>query len=814
MAGQSQSGITPGERTQTALGTDAAPLASTADAPAPTHPAQIGTYRILDVLGRGGMGIVYRAEQASPRRDVALKVIGRGFVSERLLRRFELEAQTLGRLKHVGIAQIYEAGVNQTALGPQPFFAMELVEGESLDDYSSKQTLDTNAKLELLIRICDAVQYAHQQGVIHRDLKPGNILVTSDGQPKILDFGVARATDADVRTTTMQTDVGQLIGTLPYMSPEQASGEPDEIDTRSDVYALGVIAYELLSGRVPHDLQGIASLEAARRIREQEPSRLSSIDRTFRGDVETIVQTALEKDKSRRYQSANALADDVKRYLYYEPIAARPPSTWYNLKKFARRNKVVVSGVALLIIVLAAGAFTSTWFWIRATRQEREARTQAEIATAVSEFLTKRVLAGARPDRIPDKTVRDAIVRTMLDPAAASVAHDFKDKPLTEVAVRNSLALSYHAVGRTDLSVPHAQAAVALCRRVLGDDHPGTLTAMDCAGALLQAQGKLDQAEPLLRESLERSRRILGDDHPATLNSINNLGSLFQVQGKLDQAEPLLREVMERSRRVRGDDHPHTLTAVNNTGHLLHTQGKRDQAEPLYREALSRRRRVLGDDHPDTLSSIGNMGNLLLEQRKPDQAEPLLREALARRRRVLGDDHPDTLIALNSVAGLVQAQGQLDQAEPLRREALERSRRMPGEDHPLTLRLMNNLGNLLQAQRKFDQAEPLLRESLERSRRVLGDDHPDTLISLNNLGHLLSAQGKHAEAEEFYREAATRAMASASLGPGHPYTAGFGSNHIKCLNTLGRHNEAAAVRRKFGLADPPTRAATAPASQP
>jgi non-specific serine/threonine protein kinase/serine/threonine-protein kinase len=339
-------------------------------APAPL-PSQVGGYRILDVLGRGGMGVVYRAEQPSPRREVALKVIGVSFVNDQLLRRFELEAQTLGRLKHPGIAQVYEADVHHTDHGAQPFFAMELVEGVPLDEYAQKHQLDTTAKLQLLIKLCDAMQYAHQQQVIHRDLKPANVLVTADGQPKILDFGVARATDSDVKTTTMHTDVGQLIGTLPYMSPEQAAGDRNEIDTRSDVYALGVIAYELLAGKLPHDLRGLATLEAARRIREDEPSRLSSLDRALRGDLETIVQKALEKDKTRRYATANALAADVKRFLNYEPITARPPSTWYHLKTFARRNKAVVVGTMFTIVALSVGIIVSSALYARANQRAR-----------------------------------------------------------------------------------------------------------------------------------------------------------------------------------------------------------------------------------------------------------------------------------------------------------------------------------------------------------------------------------------------------------------------------------------------------------
>jgi WD40 repeat protein len=344
----------------------------------PALPARIGPYRIVRRLGEGGMGAVYEAEQDNPRRCVALKVIRPGLLSPALLKRFAHEAQILGRLHHPGVAQIYEAGVAEDG---QPFFALELIRGEALDEYARRQALAPAARLDLLARVCDAVQHAHEQGVIHRDLKPGNILVDESGQPKVLDFGVARALDADVVTSTGHTRTGQLVGTLAYMSPEQVAADPAGLDRRSDVYTLGVILFELLAGRLPYPLEHLPLPEAARLIQQHEPSRLGSIDTRLRGAVETIVAKALEKDRARRYQSAAELAADIRRHLRHEPIRARPPSALYQLGKFARRHKGLVGAVLAVMAALAAGTVVSVLYAVQAAHNARVAGENARQAS-------------------------------------------------------------------------------------------------------------------------------------------------------------------------------------------------------------------------------------------------------------------------------------------------------------------------------------------------------------------------------------------------------------------------------------------------
>jgi tetratricopeptide (TPR) repeat protein len=714
-------------------------------------PAAIGRYRIIRLLGEGGMGAVYEAEQEQPRRTVALKVIKPGLAAPVLLRRFEQESQALGRLHHPGIAQIYEAGTADSGFGPQPYFAMEFIRGESLLRYADAHQLNTCQRLEVMAKVGEAVHHAHQRGIIHRDLKPGNILVDESGQPKVLDFGVARVTDSDAHTTR-QTDVGQIVGTLAYMSPEQVLGDPLELDTRSDVYALGVILYELLAGRPPYKVSPHLH-EAVQTIREEDPAPLSSVSRAYRGDIETIVAKALEKDKGRRYASAAGMAEDIRRHLNDEPIIARPPTAAYQLRKFARRHRALMAAGAAVFVVVIAGIIASTLEAARARRAEQVALRESATAEAVNGFLQNDLLAQAsanvqaQPDTKPDPDLK---VRTALDRAASRITGKFAAQPLVEASIRQTIGNSYKDLGLFLEAQRHLERALELRQRVLGESHHDTLTSMHELAEVYRYQDEYAKAEKLFLQTLDVQRRVLGEEHRDTLDTMDTLAQLYGSEGKYAQAEPLSIKALEARRRTLGEQHPDTVASISNLGTHYWTQGKYAQAEPLWTKALEVERRVLGDEHPDTLTGMNNMGTLYQGQGKYAEAEPLFAEALEVQRRVLGDEHPSTLNTMNNLAVNQGFQGKYAQAEPLFAKLVEAQRRALGGENPNTLNSMSNLTMLYGYEGKYAQAEPLFIKLIEVERRALGEEHPYTLNTMNNLALLYRYQGKYAPAEPLY----------------------------------------------------------------
>lgn len=523
---------------------------------------RVGQFRIVRLLGVGGMGTVFLAEQDSPRRLVALKIVRSDCASPAVTKRFAAESQVLGRLQHSGIAQVYQAGTLKIGQFEQPYFAMEYVRGEALSDYLKTHAVGERGRLEIFIKICDAVQHAHAKGVIHRDLKPANILVEENATPRILDFGVARLTDADMQAATMQTDMGQLVGTLPYMSPEQVAANPFELDSRSDVYALGVVLFEMLSGRLPYELSKRVVHEAVRIIREQEPTRLSVITRTHRGDLETIVSKALEKDRSRRYQTAAELAGDVRRYLADEPIMARPASAMYQLRKFARRNRPLVAGALAVVGTLALGTVASTTMWLRAVSAERQANLRAEeAASALVAAESARVLAGSERDAANSAREAANRERATAEAIAAFLQEVFsnadrKGQPDPRLTVRDALVVAVERADAQFAKMPSVHA-----------------TLLHTAGKAYYSLGLWEQSSSVLRRALDLRRAEFKGDHPLLVSTLADLGfallSDFAVKpGLFGQGRERYGEAIEMQTRLTGAGSPEVAAMRGNLSQI------------------------------------------------------------------------------------------------------------------------------------------------------------------------------------------------------------------------------------------------------
>jgi serine/threonine protein kinase len=676
-------------------------------------PERIGRYHVKRVIASGGMGTVYEATQESPRRVVALKVMKQGIASRSALRRFEYEGQILARLRHPGIAQIFEAGMHvdkEGLLGPAgataPYFAMEYIpNAKPITRYVEDKKLGTRERLQLFAQVCDAVHHGHQKGIIHRDLKPSNILVTSDptaaplakggqgglGQVKIIDFGVARSTDSDMAVTTLQTDVGQLLGTLQYMSPEQCEADPHDIDTRSDVYALGVVFYELLCGKLPYDLTGVPMHHATRVIREQDPTKLSTRDRALRGDVETIALKALEKDRTRRYQSAAEFAQDIERYLSNRPILARPPSPVYQLRVFARRNRALCTAAAVVFLALASASVISTSMYLRAesarleqSRERQRAEQARDEAQAVTEFLSN-MLAQADPW----KSGKDILVRQVVDEASKTVGTKFTDQPLVEARLRATMGETYDALGLYEEAEPHLKGALEIHRHRLGPEHPETIRSKLRLGFFNLGRGTLTDAKSICDQALPEARRSLGAEHEITLQFVHLQDSLAQQEGRYGEALTLAQRVLDVRRRVLGDEHPETLQAMHRVAGVYLALGRPADAAEMDERVVAVRRRLLGDEHPDTVDSMGTLADSYHALSRFEDAARLHEDVLAVRRRELGDDHVYTWRSMVQLAKDYVNLGRCPEAFRLYEQGIERFRGTFGDGYWDTLSTMN-----------------------------------------------------------------------------------------------------------------------------
>ena len=791
----------------------------------------IGRYQLVQRIGEGGMGEVWLAEQKEPvRRRVALKVVKAGMNTREVMARFESERQALALMDHPAIAKVFDAG--STPQGA-PYFVMEYVAGVPITVYCDNHRLSTRERLELFMRVCEGVQHAHQKAIIHRDLKPSNILVTDvDGKPapKIIDFGVAKALTQRLSAEAMFTRVGAMIGTPEYMSPEQASSSGEDIDTRTDVYSLGVVFYELLAGVPPLELRKAALEEFLRKLRDDDAPKPSARFRTqdpgtstevarkrqtepptlvrqMRGDLDSIALKAIEKDRARRYGSPSDFAADIGRYLRNEAVLAVPPSVAYRARKFAGRYRVALATTCAFALVLIVAAVISIRQSIRANRE-------AAVAQAVNDFLQNDLLgqASAYKQSKPDPKIT---VRDVLDRAGQRIEGKFEKQPEVEAAIRNTIGQTYEDLGVYPEARTQLERALDLQRRALGAKNPETLKTMSRLGRLAWLQGKYPEGEALLSQSLEIQRRVLGPQHPDTLYSMSNLAKVYDDQRKYAQAEALFRQTLEIRRRVLGPEDPETLGALNNLASSYWRQGKYAQAETAFSQVLEVSRRLLGSEHPSTLLAMNNLGTTYEAEGKDAEAESLYRQALEVRRRVMGPEHPETLYSMTCLADINLKQAKYAQAEALFSQIVEAQRRALGSEHPDTLHSMDGLAVAEDSEGKYAEAERLFSQTLEGMRHALGPEHPYTLRALVNLGDTAADQGKYAQAEALFDQAV--GTATRALGPENPDTLSFLSDFAFVYQREGKYalaeTRAAQVlagrRHALGPEDPGTMASAA-----
>ena len=654
----------------------------------------ISPYHLLQKIGEGGMGEVWVAEQHKPiHRRVALKLIKAGMDTKQVIARFESEKQALAMMDHPAIAKVFDGGSTPDG---RPYFAMEYVRGEPITTYCDRQRLSTAERLELFIQICEGIQHAHQKGIIHRDLKPSNVLVMVQDDrpvPKIIDFGVAKAIAQPLTERSLFTELGVLIGTPEYMSPEQAEMSGLDIDTRTDVYALGVMLYELLTGALPFDSKALreAGLDAVRRtIREKEPPRPSirvtslgpesnaaaalrhtepgRLASQLRGDLDWITMKALEKDRTRRYATANALAADVRRHLSHEPVSAGPPNTLYRARKFVRRHRIGVGAAAALMVVLVAFGVTMAiqarriaLERDRANKEAERANRESSAANQVSSFLV-----GLFKVSDPSAARGNSLTaREILDMGAKQLEGNLRDQPEMKARLEQTIGVVYVGLGLYEQAQPLLLQAVQTYSSLLGRDALEALAAAHELANLYWYQNKLPEAETIYLEVAERRGRVLGEEHPATLKAKYDLASLYLVQRRMDEFEPLALRTLKTQERVLGLEHPDTQDSLSNIQAMYYIQGRYAEAEPIAIKCLEISRRTRGEDHPHTLLTAHNLATLYDKLGRYAEAEALFLSTIQTKLRVLGQAHAITARTEAALADMFKRQGRYAESEPL-----------------------------------------------------------------------------------------------------------------------------------------------------
>jgi serine/threonine protein kinase/tetratricopeptide (TPR) repeat protein len=790
---------------------------------------RIDRYELQQQLGEGGFGTVFLARQNEPVvRQVALKVIKLGMDTREVIARFEAERQALALMDHPNIARVLDGGATTSG---RPYFVMELVHGEPITRYCDRLQLSIAQRLGLFEDVCHAVQHAHQKGVIHRDLKPSNVLVSDAAGralPKVIDFGIAKATAGRLTDKTVFTEYHQRLGTPEYMSPEQADPSIADIDTRSDVYSLGVLLYELLTGMTPFAARGLAAANhdaLLRRIREEDPPRPSlrlqtlmpwrsdsessssaqdiarcrgtqpvSLARSLSGDLDWIVMKCLEKDRQRRYETAAALADDVHRYLTRQPVLATPASPSYRLRRFVRRHRGSVLAGGAIAATLVAATGVSILFAVRALEQRRQAQRSAEQTRLVAQFQSA-LLAGIDAEAM-GRGIKDRFreqVRAGL--ARQYVGESPSRRPRTPEEIDGELA-AYD--GLTSGAAPADVARGVLDEYVLGNaaetvetrfaEQPGVQAELlTTLGTVYHSLAQFDKAEPLLRRSLELRQDSTAPpdpDDPADARITTQLAAALSATGRHQEAEELYLQALAVLRRD-ADAHPTMLIeALNNVAAMRSAQGDHAHAETLLTEAVELARDLPPDQREATLDdSLSNLGTLHAHQGEYEKAEAEMREALALRQERLGGEHADIALTLANLGGVLAKRGDLAGAGKMLQDSLTLSRARLGDDHPHTTLAMVNLGSVLIGLDDRAGAIALCRDALAINRRVLGDAHPETALSLNNLAVALQRNGDLEAAEPLLRESLS--LRRARLGDQHPDVAQTLGNLGRCLQRRG-----------------------------
>jgi serine/threonine protein kinase len=794
---------------------------------------RLDRYKLLQQIGEGGCGVVFLAEQEKPvRRRVALKIIKPGMDTKSVIARFEAERQALALMDHPNIAKIFDAGTTESG---HPYFVMELVRGAKITEYCDQHLLTSQERLKLFVQVCQAVQHAHQKGIIHRDIKPSNILVTQteqgDALPVVIDFGIAKpTTNQQLTDKTLFTAFEMLIGTPAYMSPEQAALTSVDVDTRTDVYSLGVLLYELLTGSTPFDTGELlkSGLDEIRRvIREQEPvrpstrlSKLAEADlttvaecrhsdapaliRTVHGDLDWIVMKALEKDRTRRYPTAHGLSLDVVRFLANEAVSARPPSKIYRLRKAAQRNKLLfaAAGVSALFLIVSLIAVSL------ALSKEKQARQKAVRASLKSQqvinFLEE-MLKGAGPRAAQGQDT--TMLRGIFDQTAARIGKDLTNQPAIQAEMLDLIGRLYDQIANSSKAEELERAALALRQRTFGPDSLEVAASLNDLGLVLMTQHKLPEAEKDHSQALAIRRRLLGDENSDTATSLNDLAAVYRDQGKLTQAEAMAKQAFQIRRNLLGDDHVDVADSLRNLSIIYGSQGKWAEAKETAEQVLAIRRKRLGPEHPFIPSALEDVAWAASGLGQFSEAQRLDAEALVVREHVFGDAHPDVARNLNALGQLLGHQGQSATAEAVLKATLSIQRKIVGENDQATLETLWALGQVLDSEGKLAEAESIWRDAIAVWRNRTNDQNELKLFTFRGLGDTLEHESKWPEAESVWRE-------SLVLWRGRG-----GNEHKESMYTLRKlglaleterkwseaeavHREAFAISRKKGDEDP------------